>query len=180
LTGSKASGDAYALAALETIAEDAGFPSECHAAKRRLFGVFLAVWSRAPADRLPDDEPATVIARSADRSLQALTPRLRAAFLLHAVEGFGTEEIATMLACSISEVEALQERAGLEMAAQFRADVPIIEDKPVIAMDLEALVNGLGHRMTGVARTRTDAVAAVQAIVGQALLFDRRASLIAG
>ena len=34
-------------------------------------------------------------------------------------------------------------------------DILIIEDEPLIAMDLEALVEGLGHNVTGVARTRT-------------------------
>ena len=37
-------------------------------------------------------------------------------------------------------------------------DILIIEDEPLIAMDLEALVEGLGHNVTGVARTRTEAV----------------------
>ena len=37
-------------------------------------------------------------------------------------------------------------------------DILIIEDEPLIAMDLEALVEGLGHNVTGIARTRTEAV----------------------
>jgi len=35
----------------------------------------------------------------------------------------------------------------------------IIEDEPLIAMDLEALVESLGHSVTGIARTRDEAVA---------------------
>jgi CheY-like chemotaxis protein len=34
----------------------------------------------------------------------------------------------------------------------------IIEDEPLIAMDLESLVEGLGHKVTGVARTRGEAL----------------------
>jgi len=41
-------------------------------------------------------------------------------------------------------------------------DVLIIEDEPFIAMDLESLVEGLGHRVLDVARTRAEAVAAVR------------------
>jgi CheY-like chemotaxis protein len=36
--------------------------------------------------------------------------------------------------------------------------VLVIEDEPLIAMDLENLVTGLGHRVVGIARTRSQAV----------------------
>ena len=39
--------------------------------------------------------------------------------------------------------------------------VLIIEDEPMIAMDLESIVEGLGHRVTSVARTHGEAVKAV-------------------
>jgi hypothetical protein len=35
----------------------------------------------------------------------------------------------------------------------------IIEDEALIALDLQALVENLGHKVMGVARTRTQAVA---------------------
>jgi PleD family two-component response regulator len=48
--------------------------------------------------------------------------------------------------------------AGREMASQIATDVLIIEDEPLIAMDLEQVVKRLGHRVVGVARTRADAL----------------------
>ena len=45
------------------------------------------------------------------------------------------------------------------MAAQIATDVLIIEDEALIALDLEALLENLGHRVVGVARTRSEAVA---------------------
>ena len=45
-----------------------------------------------------------------------------------------------------------------ELAADIATDIMIIEDEPLIAMDLESLVEGLGHRVTGVARTRGEAL----------------------
>ena len=39
--------------------------------------------------------------------------------------------------------------------------VLIIEDEPIIAMDLEAVVTSLGHRVMRVAHTRREAVAAM-------------------
>ena len=38
------------------------------------------------------------------------------------------------------------------------ADVLVIEDEPLIAMDIEDIVTGLGHRICGIARTRDQAV----------------------
>ena len=51
--------------------------------------------------------------------------------------------------------------AGREIAAQLRTDVLIIEDEPIIAMDLEAMVTDLGHSVLRIARTRGEAVAAI-------------------
>jgi CheY-like chemotaxis protein len=77
------------------------------------------------------------------------------------VEGFSGEEAATILNTSESNVEALIDDAGREIAAQVATDVLIIEDEPMIAMDLESIVEGLGHRVAGVARTHSEAVSAV-------------------
>jgi CheY-like chemotaxis protein len=41
--------------------------------------------------------------------------------------------------------------------------VLIIEDEPIIALDIEAMVLELGHDVTGIARTRKDAIAMVKA-----------------
>ena len=56
----------------------------------------------------------------------------------------------------------LVKEAGRELAAQLATDVLIIEDEPLIALDLEALVENLGHKVIGVARTRTEAVTIVR------------------
>ena len=44
------------------------------------------------------------------------------------------------------------------MRSAAAADVLIIEDEPIIAMDIEELVQGCGHRMVGVASTEREAV----------------------
>ena len=46
-----------------------------------------------------------------------------------------------------------------QLAAQIATDVLIIEDEALIALDLEALLENLGHRVVGVARTRSEAAA---------------------
>ena len=55
----------------------------------------------------------------------------------------------------------LEERRAVvlaEIEKQTRARVLIIEDEPIIAMDIESIVRDLGHDVTGVAVTRDEAV----------------------
>jgi CheY-like chemotaxis protein len=52
--------------------------------------------------------------------------------------------------------------------------VLIIEDEPVIAMDLERLVVGLGHSVVGNARTRNEAVDMAQRFKPGLVLADIR------
>ncbi len=162
LTGSQASGDAYSVATLEAIAAEDPLPADRHAAKLHLFTVFLKIWSSMSINYKAGIEQSSPSVIAADRTLEALTPLPRVAFLLRAVEGFMTEEIAAMLDCSVAEVSALLEQAGREITAQLSTDVLIIEDEPVIAMDLEALVTELGHRVIKIARTHKEAVAALK------------------
>ena len=61
----------------------------------------------------------------------------------------------------MAKLDELIDIAGREIAAQVATDVLIIEDEPMIAMDLESIVEGLGHRVTSVARTHGEAVKAV-------------------
>src|SRR5262249_56032078 len=51
------------------------------------------------------------------------------------------------------------EESGGEVGGEIDTDVLIIEDDAFIAMELEALVEGLGHRVLGVARTHAEALA---------------------
>ena len=79
--------------------------------------------------------------------------------MLTSVEGFTAAQTAVILDISIGSVENLINQAGREIAKQVATDVLIIEDEPLIAIDLEGLVEGLGHRVTGMARTHREAVA---------------------
>ena len=90
-----------------------------------------------------------------------IAPRSRQAFLLTALEGFTPSEAAQILDADFDEVEQLIAEAQAEIDAELATDVLIIEDEPVIAADIEALVKELGHRVTDIAATRTEAVDAV-------------------
>jgi CheY-like chemotaxis protein len=63
----------------------------------------------------------------------------------------------------VESLRALVEEAGRELAAEIATNVLIIEDEPLIAFDLEGLVESLGHQVLGIARTHTEAVSLAQA-----------------
>ena len=63
----------------------------------------------------------------------------------------------------MSEASGLVEQAGREIADQVATSVLIIEDEPIIALDIEAMVQELGHTVTGIARTHKEAIALVKA-----------------
>lgn len=155
LTGSQAAGDAYAAAALEAILADPAL-MEGAAPRTALFRAFHAVWSSAgaPVTEAPDD---LISARAQDR-MAGLTPQSREALLLHSVEGLGFDEIGLILQTGGDEAARLVEIAMAEMETGLPGKVLVIEDEPIIAMDLTAIVEGMGHKVTGNARTRTEAL----------------------
>jgi CheY-like chemotaxis protein len=83
--------------------------------------------------------------------------------LLTAMEGFTPEDTGYLIGAEPDEVESLVAEALAEIERQTRAEVLIIEDEPIIAMDIETIVRDLGHTVTGVAVTRDEAVAQAMA-----------------
>ena len=158
LAGSQKSGDAYALATLEAIVADPKALDTNVDVRAGLFRIFLALWGSVRLNVEAQDEGRSGLIEVADRSLEAITPRPRVAFLLSALEGFDRDRVAYALDCSLEEASRLIDEAGREIAARIATDVLIIEDEPVIAMDIQAVVERLGHRVVGIARTRTRAV----------------------
>jgi DNA-directed RNA polymerase specialized sigma24 family protein len=161
LTGSQHGGDAYAVATLEALVADPASFDQDMEPRTALYRVFLKVWASVPINRL-SDVPTATAPSGARRNLSALTPPARVAFLLSTVEGFTNEQIAEAAGRETHDVAALIADAGREIARQMATDVLIIEDEPFIALDIETLVEGLGHRVIDVARTRTEAVEAVR------------------
>ena len=160
LAGTQNAGDAYVAATLEVLAEDPSLFDVNLDPRVALYRTFLGLWNSVginlKADSMAHGETAV------DRKLEQITPLPRQAFLLCSVEGFTPDEAAVILNTSPSNIEALIDDAGREIAAQVVTDVLIIEDEPMIAMDLESIVEGLGHRVAGVARTHKEAMSAVE------------------
>jgi CheY-like chemotaxis protein len=170
LTGSQASGDAYAAATLEAILSGSAALADDLDPRPALYRILLQIWRSDPLN-LTATGPAIP---AAARNLDAITPLPRLAFLLRSMEGFGLDQVAAVLQQPVNEVEALIDRAGSEIAAQIATDVLIIEDEPMIAMDLEALLEELGHNVVFNARTHHEALAAIEDRTPGLVLADIR------
>ncbi|MFN3936671.1 MAG: response regulator [Gemmobacter sp.] len=156
LTGNQGSGDRFAAATLEALLVDDSVLDAAANAREGLFRAFHAVWSSAGA---PVDEADTALGRRAQMHMERLTPNTREALLLNSIEGFDTAAISRIMQVSEDEAADLIDIAVREMAQSIAGRVMIIEDEAIIAMDIRAIVEEMGHSVTGIARTRTEAVA---------------------
>ncbi|MGQ0456794.1 MAG: response regulator [Hyphomicrobium sp.] len=170
LTGSQASGDNYVAAVLEALIADQSAFDASLPPRVAVYRVFTKVWNSLAVNRTSDAEAAEKSAP--ERRLEAITPAPRQAFLLVSVEGFTTTEAAQILDVPPAHITELLQLAGAEIAQQLSADVLIIEDEPLIAMDLEALVVDIGHRVQGIARTHSEAIAEVAKKAPSLVLAD--------
>ncbi len=168
LTGSQQSGDAYIRASLEALVSDPQGIDRDGEPRLALYKFFHVIWGATGAQletgEAADDAPG--------RRLQKLAPIQRQAFLLTSLEGFSPADAATILGISESEQRTLERDAISEIEAQLSTKVLIIEDEPIIAADLESLVEDLGHTVTGNATTRDEAVALAKANPPGLILCD--------
>jgi DNA-directed RNA polymerase specialized sigma24 family protein len=156
LTGSQHSGDAYVTATLEALIAD---PSVVDGRGPRvaLYRLFTKIWNSVPVNEAAT--PAMDAKLPGEQKLANITPLPRQAFLLVALEGFSEGEAAAILDVDIATLRNLIEESGRELAEEIATDVLIIEDETIIALELESLVESLGHRVLGVARTHAEAIA---------------------
>jgi len=156
LTGSQASGDAYVAATVESLIASPKILDSSGNKRVALYRLFTKIWNSVPVNEKADAEASNL---APERHLTQITPRPRQAFLLVALEGFSEEDATAILDCDLPTLRSLVEESGRELAAEIATDVLIIEDETFIAMDIEALVESLGHKVIGVARTHAEAVA---------------------
>ncbi len=174
LTGSQEVGDAAVVSTLEAIIADPGALDPGLAPRVALYKAFLRTLNAAlpnGAGRAGDAHRPSA-QRAAERKLQTLAPKARQAFVLVAVEEFRPEDAARVMGVSGEELQALIDEAGRDIAKQVATDVVIIEDEPLIALDLVQLVKDLGHRVVTVARTADQAVTATRNLKPGLVLAD--------
>jgi CheY-like chemotaxis protein len=155
LTGSQESGDKYVEAALNALVNQPDLIEDNSAVRVEIFRVFSKIWNSLAVNGRSDP----IDPHPANRHLSQIGPMPRQAFLLVSLEGFSEDEASRILGVSIADLRELIDECGRELASQIATNIMIIEDEALIAMDLQSLVENLGHDVQGVARTRKEAIA---------------------
>lgn len=164
LTGDQSSGDSYVRQCLEALIEDPKALDRASSPRTAVFRAFHELWSATQPGRIPGlaairDDGDTV---TAEDRVQALTPLHREALLLVAMEGFSIDEAGEVLGLDEGDAARTLDEARAALSGQLATRILIIEDEPIIALDLEAIVTSMGHQVVGVARTRQEAEAKAQ------------------
>ena len=157
LSGNQASGDAYVAATLEALVQDPKVLDTGLSTRIALYRLFTKIWNSIALNGKPAGGGSPT--QPVERHLAQIAPKPRQAFLLVALEGLSEDDAAKVLDIDAPTLRELVEESGRELAAEIATDVLIIEDETFIALDLEGLVESLGHRVLGVARTHSEAVA---------------------
>jgi DNA-directed RNA polymerase specialized sigma24 family protein/CheY-like chemotaxis protein len=156
LTGSQTTGDQYVRVCLEAILAEPDRLKNAGDLRVELFAVFHDAWDIVDS-AIPKAEGAAED-DGIKRQLAALPSVERQVLLLIALERFSTAETARVLGIDEAEVVRKLELARQELRRQATTRVLIIEDEPVIAMDVAGIVESLGHEVIGIAGRHAEAV----------------------
>jgi len=145
-----------------------------HGGRIALFRAFHSVWTSS-GSLLMGAEPDTVPSAAEEKAqarLAALTSHSREALLLRTIEEFRIEEVAQIMDISPPEAQDLVSTALREMEDDVIGQVMVIEDEPLIAMDIRNIVEDMGHAVTGVARTLREAISLGDSMRPDLILAD--------
>ena len=156
LAGTQQSGDAYVRACLEAIVADTSVLGDDTTPRVALYRLFHRLWDTTNLD--VRSSPGTVPADSVEKRLKELTPAHRQALLLTAMEGFSAADAAKILDVTPEQVKTMTGQAVREISSQPSINVLIIEDEPIISLDLQSIVREMGHKVIATATTRDEAV----------------------
>jgi DNA-directed RNA polymerase specialized sigma24 family protein len=157
LTGDQATGDRFVRLTLQALAQGEEALDEALPPRVALYRLFQTRWRRG--EPAPDraQTSASAALEAARTHLMRIAPMSRQAFLMTTMEGFTPSETAQILGVDFGEIESLIQTAQREIDAELATEVLIIEDEPIIAADIQALVEELGHTVSGMATTRDEA-----------------------
>lgn len=146
LTGSQTLGDAAVRETLEALLiAPYEFDNE-KPPRMELYRVFHRLWKGLNAVAHENG----VISRLPIHARQSL--------LLTAIEGFSVQQTADILESDVERITAEIDNARQSISETLEAKVMIIEDESIIALHIQSIVEDLGHIVTGIARTRNEAV----------------------
>ncbi len=155
LTGSQTRGDAIAAETLEVILQDKSRFDTSLAPRVAVYKLFHSIWITTSQQSAFGDTPKE---NRAQHFLSQLTPGTREALLLSTVEEFNLDDVGEILGLPGNKIKDLVDLAYKEMTKITAGKVMIIEDEVVISADLQQIVSEMGHNVTGLARTESDAI----------------------
>lgn len=158
LTGSQTHGDFYVRATLSALLSGQSELSGYLTPRIGLFRLFHEIWARSETVGAGQAD----LTATDDQPLPSLTAASRPALLLVALEGFSISEAGHILQEPPEDVDRSIEEAQAEIERELASRVLIIEDEPIIALELESIVTELGHKVVGRAATRAEAIAVAQ------------------
>ena len=146
LTGGQARGDALVAQALR-----AGLPADVPGPLALFAGV----------SRLVADSPG-----------EHISAKQRQLLLLTALEDLPLNDAALAVGLPLAEGRRLLDQAREALRAVAATDIMVIEDEPIIAMDLQQLVESCGHNVVGIASGEAEAVEMARALKPGLILAD--------
>ncbi len=161
LTGSQKLGDALVQQTLEAAVADPDLLKITADFRVDLYTLFHQKWTERKSLVLENGQSSDKIEKNVQEHLLATTPMSRVALLLTTLEDFDEDQAATILGLSAKEVRILADEAIADIELATTTDVLIIEDEPLITLQLEALVTDMGHKVSGTPTTLDEAVESV-------------------
>ncbi|WP_374441417.1 response regulator [Stella sp.] len=176
LTGSQAAGDACVRGCLEALLADPDRDRAQMMSRADLFVLFHKVHERLvlPPDDFADDDDLLEdpLDRGVAQRVRGLSERNRQVLLLTHTEGFPIPEVARIIGESQEMTVDMLNRAWDQLRAQPSAQVLVIEDEPIIALDIAGILKDMGHDVIGVAATSDQAIALAKARKPSLVLAD--------
>lgn len=161
LSGSQASGDAMVKATLEAALGDPSLKQSLGGGRIVLYRIFHTLLEQNAGLTNATAESGSGKEAAAMRKLDAIADSKRQALLLTTVEEFSPLQAAEIMGLEVDVVEGLAADAIAQIDSEQKTSVLIIEDEPMIQMQLEDLVESLDHSVCGTAATRAEASEAV-------------------
>lgn len=167
LCGAQTLGDSHVKDCLTAIVADPSLIPPDADVRIGLYRVFHQVWRPKAQDGVQNDAQQGV-----DLKLRRLTPLSRQALLLTSMEGFSKNATALVLDTSEDQIDELLHQALQDMSKQPRTKVLIIEDEPIISLDLRVIMQEMGHEVAAIATTYDEAVRAAERTLPGLVLAD--------
>lgn len=157
LTGSKEVGDEYVRLCLELVVAEPERLEGDHL-RTQLFAAFHAAWSALnPAAPTRPADPASEEDRLA-HGVAKLPPLERRVLLLAVVEELPLDRVGRILGLEVDEVQRLLSHARQQLSRHTQAGVLVIEDEPIIAMELSQIVQEMGMTVVAAVAQQEQAV----------------------